>query len=506
MKYIKTIIFLFVLFAIPITIYASENSISFKSINIEKRSAGVFETEGTSIEDNKLFVNINMSKVGNSADYKVTVQNNTNQVYTLSNNAFNSKSQYIKYSLGSYDNTDELDSAEINILPNSANNFRLKIDYVEDIPQSILNSGAYNENIEVSLDKQINNKLVVNPKTGIKVFIYFVIIGLVSILFVITTKKRKSNSLLMLIFALTAILPVLHLTFIPKTVFADDDLKMELSVTIVDSTFKTIEQAQEGFLTPGDEVFVGGEHFYVVSTDNNDTVLLTKYNLYVGDVFLDYKYQGSIDTNEPGYGYQATEVTNVHVSSIGKDIGVVPFSGKTYWLDENDNIKEKYGSSSSSPIFGVDVYDSTFNNERFNFDTSRLNNDNSCINGLCFAMESDYSIAYFVDNYVNLLRNMGVEVKEGRLLTDTEMSSLGCSVGNANYASCPSSKSWLNQGIYWLGSLYSINGPRMIERGQMWFGQYNEVEAGVRPIIVVDTDEIQLLGHDYFENKPPVVY
>ena len=474
------------------------NNITIESIGVEKRDAGVFETEGTDIVDNKIKFDLNMGKVGDSAEYKIVVKNNGDTEYQVEANDILNQSSYLEYSIVS--------DGDANVIPaNSSKELRLKVEYKNEVPESAFENGEYKDDQTVKLNLSSGevelNTDEVNPQTGTLVFdisVAVLVISMVGLVFVFKNKKF-----------LKYYIPAIGLLLIiPVTVLAvcKAEITVESSVKFANSLVKTVEQKTEGVLSPGDEVAVRGEHFYVVSSNENETVLLTKYNLYVGDVFLEGVYQGPIEPTDPAYGYQATEVTNVHVVTVGKDVGIVPFSGKAYWLDEEENVKEQYGSSSFNPMYGVNVFDNTFNKDRFTINKTTLTEDNKCVNLGCKAEESDYSIAYYVDNYVTLLKDMGLEVSEGRLLTDTEANELGCTTGNANNARCPLSLSWLNQGIYWMGSLYDKKFPRVNERGQMWFEEYNDIAAGVRPVIVINTNKIPLLDHEYFENKPEIVY
>ena len=51
------------------------------------------------------------------------------------------------------------------------------------------------------------------------------------------------------------------------------------------SSITYVNRQNEGSITVGDEVAIDTEHFYVISSDSTNTVLLAKYNLLVGDVY-----------------------------------------------------------------------------------------------------------------------------------------------------------------------------------------------------------------------------
>ena len=46
-----------------------------------------------------------------------------------------------------------------------------------------------------------------------------------------------------------------------------------------------VTRQNSGSITVRDEIAIDSEHFYVISTNSTETVLLAKYNLFVGDIF-----------------------------------------------------------------------------------------------------------------------------------------------------------------------------------------------------------------------------
>ena len=89
----------------------------------------------------------------------------------------------------------------------------------------------------------------------------------------------------------------------------------------------------ENEVTVGDEIKIGTEHFYVISSDANETVLLAKYNLLVGDVFEQVdsvwtKVKTMDSSNTEGYGLQSSTARAYDQTNLR--VGIVPFCGLAY--------------------------------------------------------------------------------------------------------------------------------------------------------------------------------
>ncbi len=188
-------------------------------------------------------------------------------------------------------------------------------------------------------------------------------------------------------------------------------------------------------ITVGDEVAIDTEHFYVVSSDANETVLLAKYNLLVGDVFdvdlNNYTLNKTLTSSDTGYGLQNSTARGL-VNEANQYIGTVAFSGTNYW----DNLVcqstgTSYGctgenglssgySGNYHPIGNPlpEIYRSNMSSTAPSlvYGTSGTNG------GSGYAQNNGYTIAYYVEAYVNQLKtNQNVPSSiEGRLLTYEE--------------------------------------------------------------------------------------
>ena len=229
--------------------------------------------------------------------------------------------------------------------------------------------------------------------------------------------------------------------FMPASELASSEVSVSnLGITLIysqgTSTYAPNNGTMASGIKVGDEVTYGSEHFYVVSTDSTNTVLLSKYNLLVGDVY-DYndgpilnKTQGP---NDSGYGLQNSTAKGWVEGDNVQYIGTVPFSGLAYWDNENCQynsgwscpgtygLKSEYANASNAA--GTTSYEETYPYVYRNSMSSTapsIYHDNGTSYG--YAQNNGYTIAYYVEQYVNKLkREKGLSsTASGRLMTYEE--------------------------------------------------------------------------------------
>ena len=229
-------------------------------------------------------------------------------------------------------------------------------------------------------------------------------------------------------------------------------------------------------------VKMGSEEFYditnainyssLISTNGNiynyasdKSILLAKYNLLVGRTYANSVYT-EITSSTTGYGLQSSDAKG-YINSSTPRVGVVPFSGSSdsngYWYDSaNSTIYSKYGTSYDAS----NIYDTTYNTAP-NWSVAFSNN----------AGNANYSIAYYVEEYMNTL---GIEGTV-RLLTYTEVNAM-------------TQAQRTNGANFWLGSannysrVWNVNSDGYLSNRN--FNDGNDL-YGVRPVIVVFTSSIQ---------------
>ncbi len=264
---------------------------------------------------------------------------------------------------------------------------------------------------------------------------------------------------------------------------------------------ETTEQKTEGVLSAGDEVVIANkEHFYVVSSDTSKTTLIAKYNLYVGfnvksnpngsGTVLD----GKISTSDSRYGWQSAETVS------NSNIALVPYSGKKYWQDPTNENK-------FVPEDGDFFDESTYNKSLSTVEPVVTDVVNSSNYSVPKVAESDYSIAYYVEPYLNKIRGLGVNVLGGGVISHSQISAIGGGYSSSSWRGL----GWLTNSRYWTGSVYwhgRVNWQQSLVGLQGGYSpsEYNAVTIGVRPTITISTSDIQLLPHSYFENQPVIIH
>ena len=275
-----------------------------------------------------------------------------------------------------------------------------------------------------------------------------------------------------------------------------------------------VNRQNEGQITAGDEVAIDSEHFYVVSSDSTNTVLLAKYNLLVGDAFdydsnNGYTLNKILTSSDTGYGLQNSTARG-HVDGANQSIGIVPFSGTNYW---DNSVCQYTGTCTGCPYTGTCTGESglsagfTGNYETGNpYPEVYRSNMSSTVpsinytNGYGVAQNNGYTIAYYVEEYVNTLKELGApETITGRLLKQEEAVSLGCNE-DGNCASTDdyetgitgTAPSWVYSTSYWLGSAYDYGSVWCVESNGVFDANYfsDGIFVGVRPVIIVSTSDI----------------
>ena len=233
-------------------------------------------------------------------------------------------------------------------------------------------------------------------------------------------------------------------------------------------------------LTTGDVIKIKDEEFYFIrydGTNNEDIVMLAKYNLKVG-----YRYSnlgtktGIYSKDDIGYGKQSSEARGI-ISGEPRN-GIVAFAASNYWYD--NGLKPEYGSD-----YPTDVYDGVNYKTEPEFSTT-------CSSTNCWRTPG-YSIAHYVDNYKTILTGYGATIKDARLLTYSEVldESIGC-VTTTSPARCPTDE-FITNTSFWLGTadnryrVWNIRHEGNLSRVDIY--DVPE-EFGVRPVIVIAKENI----------------
>ncbi len=265
------------------------------------------------------------------------------------------------------------------------------------------------------------------------------------------------------------------------------------------SSLTYINRQNAGSITVGDEVAIDTEHFYVISSDSTNTVLLAQYNLLVGNVYNSsdggstWTFTKTLTTSDTGYGLQSETAKGDYGSSATDRTGVVAFSGKGYWDNANcvwsgsgtsttcpgtSGLKSEYANSANEAGKTVNFYLSPYPYVYESSMSSVAPEYGIYSDPWQAATDNGYTIAYYVEGYVNRLKSLGAPNNiTGRLLTYEEANSLSSVIkGNLSY---------------WLGSADSRSSVRNgIGGGVSNYLFWRDRSNGVRPVIVVPTSSM----------------
>ena len=259
--------------------------------------------------------------------------------------------------------------------------------------------------------------------------------------------KAKETKTISVLFSFRNDIPVSDL----PTTSTNFDVQIQLIYYQADNTATTIEPGTNNIKfvngninEVGSEVCIGQECFYLVDNNDYQAILLSKYNLYVGEI-----------TD----GNTTTPITNTN--------GLQNENAKGWFL----------GYSITNPIIGNSDF-STYGYW-------------SNITGYPSYVYNNKSLVYqYIENYKNYFyTNYDLNVS-ARLIKYEELLKLGCSDIDQN---CENAPAWVSSTTYWTGTaadkdnLYQVGGNRACPK----FGVCHYLEGyGVRPIIEVPLIEL----------------
>ena len=209
MKKIILPILLFMMF-IPYVVNAETcdtDKISISSITVGDKSENVVELDEATASGKIINLNLSMAKVGDNIEYKFVVKNDSNEDYELDKTNLNINSDYINYSFETEDNSNIIEA-------NSSKNVTLRIEYKNDVPGNIFESGIYNDNSTMTV--QLSNGSTINvpdtfknPNTGVQSYILIILILLlISGSLYILLKKKKYTKFMILVIGTAIIIPM----------------------------------------------------------------------------------------------------------------------------------------------------------------------------------------------------------------------------------------------------------------------------------------------------------
>ena len=239
-------IFLFILF-IPFVVNAENcktNSIKIKSISMKSKSKNTEELSKVTIENNKINLNLKMYDVGDFIEYKLVLDNISDEVYYFDKDSFNIDSNYFDYEIIYRDDSSRIE-------PNSKNIVYLKIVYKKEVENPKFLSGIYLDKKNISFNMSNLNPIFVNPLTMNNKLLLFIILFIVffTIIYLNKNDKLKYNIIMLLI------------VFLPIQVFAICRTKIEINSNITIGKVTPNPCTYDGELVQGAE-YTNGQYTY----------------------------------------------------------------------------------------------------------------------------------------------------------------------------------------------------------------------------------------------------
>ena len=211
---------LLIVFLIPVLVFAEtceNDKVSIELIGVNSTTGAAIEKREAKITGNSLDLDLKMSAVGDSIEYKMKINNNSSSDYEIDNTSFGNSTDTIEYSVETEDNSTIIKSGK-------SKDVLLKVEYKNEVPEESFVNGAYidNKSIQINLSAD-GTGAVSNPKTGVESYILLLtLILIVSTMFYLYLGKKGYATLVILICML----------MIPISVYAVCKVDIEVESTI----------------------------------------------------------------------------------------------------------------------------------------------------------------------------------------------------------------------------------------------------------------------------------
>ena len=230
----------------------------------------------------------------------------------------------------------------------------------------------------------------------------------------------------------------LNLAFAVNYIQSDEN-----GINVKDNGVEKIKMISGDYDIVGSEACLSDEFFYVISSDDESVTMISKHNLYVGNV-CSAAAQCEL-FGEEATGKQQKTMIGIPIDESFPRYGTAEFSTINYYTS----------SVSSYPAY---VYD-----------------ENS-------------ALYIYVERYKVFLENQGLSIMEARLIKYEELLNLGCNRTNKN---CLNAPEWVYSSSYWTGAAYNSMGIiDVYADGKFDYDLHIRADRlGVRPVIVISKSE-----------------
>ena len=207
----KNWILLVLLLAFLPLVVKAEEDIVIESISLNSKSGTVTEINEATVSGKNITLDLNMSEVGDYAEYTIMIKNSSNQDQEINTKNININSDYIEYSLKTKEDSNIIKA-------NSSIEATLKVLYKTEVPEESFESGQFSDNniMKLSLcgdcDKEDTSDTIENPDTGDKTLtgIYTLIaLFLISGMMYYMIRKKKFNKITLFIVGVILTTPII---------------------------------------------------------------------------------------------------------------------------------------------------------------------------------------------------------------------------------------------------------------------------------------------------------
>ena len=144
----KYLLIVLIVLLLPVNVFAGvcePDKVIIESIELEEKTGLAEEKEEATVDGKSINLNLQMKKVGDSAEYKMVVKNDSDSDFELDEESFNLSFDYLDYSISTEDNSNIVKAR-------STKRVYLKVEYSEEVPSDLISSGTYTDNKRVIVE------------------------------------------------------------------------------------------------------------------------------------------------------------------------------------------------------------------------------------------------------------------------------------------------------------------------------------------------------------------
>ncbi len=199
----KLITFLLIIFFIPVIALAAEtcnpDDVKITSIELSEAKGNVEEINTATGDNNKVNLDLKMNVPGDTIEYKLVLNNTSNEDYYFDKDSLNIDKDNVNYEIIYDDGTDVVGAGQQKTV-------YLRVSYNNKIEASNLSNGIYTSQSNVTIN--LSNKSIDNPNTGDQLVKYMMVLIISLILSMTLFKAHKMLKHVLIIIGIISIFSV----------------------------------------------------------------------------------------------------------------------------------------------------------------------------------------------------------------------------------------------------------------------------------------------------------